>query len=231
MRRAVGVVLLVLGLAFFPIADGPFGLLLAMAWSVVFLVARVEVAIQTAIRRRVLVDLAVLTLCVLGGFEGGWYLIPAGLAFAVGDLGASEAQPLSTRRRGQLAVAFRLIATSLGVTFAAIYVMVPLISAASSPAPSASSVSLFAKAPQPIAAWGLAVILVGALLVSASLGSRFLPPNRRRRVLAVGIIGLGAGAIATGAGFALFFLPLSCAVLAWQLLSAQELGVNGAAAG
>lgn len=220
MTNLVGAILGAIAAAWLIIAGGLFGALLASVWAVLFLLARTEAALQPTKGRRLAIDSALLLLCLAGGFEGGWYLIPAGGAFVVGDLLGPDSPEVLGLSRRRAAVGFRLLAAALIAGAVATYVYAPLMTAAGSSGPAAAT-SLFARPGQTLAPLGIGLLTIAL----AALGAPFLLPvmrGRTRQTVAIAFLLIGFGGALTGSGAALFALPLLCSGLAWQLLPVDE---------
>lgn len=77
------------------VAISPSGFLLAGGWALVILVARVLAGVASSRDGRLAVDAIFTVVCILAAFEGGWYLIPAAVAFIVADRRPSPADQAS----------------------------------------------------------------------------------------------------------------------------------------
>jgi hypothetical protein len=222
MARVLESVLLVLGVVALPFVAGPFSALLSVGWVVVFLVARTKAAIQRGVQGRVVVDLVVLALCLFGGFERGWYVVPAARVFSVGDFVSRDRPALAPARRDQLSVGFRITATLLPLAATAVYVWAPLVSAASSGVPSPAPVSRFGSTPQHPEMAGVVFLGVACLLLVASLTELF-PKDAAQRTLASTTVLIAVGAVLTGRGFVVFAVPLMCSAVVWQLVATPNI--------
>lgn len=74
-------------LCLFLVIPGVDGIVLALAWGGLVGLFRYGVALLPDRDARLWVDGIFLVACLLAAFEGGWYLVPATIAFAVKDLG------------------------------------------------------------------------------------------------------------------------------------------------
>jgi hypothetical protein len=66
-------------------AVSPGGWILAAAWALVILVVRVVASLAPSREARTIIGVLFVAVCLLAAFEGGWYVIPAGLAFLWAD--------------------------------------------------------------------------------------------------------------------------------------------------
>jgi hypothetical protein len=81
VAHRVPFVLLALACGVFLIAPDVNGPLLVAVWLLVFGIERAAVASIATRESRVALDAILLVGCVLGAFEGGWYLVPASIGF------------------------------------------------------------------------------------------------------------------------------------------------------
>jgi hypothetical protein len=212
---ALGVFLLIPG------ANGP---VLVLVWGAIVVAIRYGVAILPDRRSRLWADGVFVIGCFLAAFEGGWYLVPAALAFLVKDRAGSDrerrvpgSKPLPPWLPG-------LAAAAAGYVALAITVWGPLYSSRAASIVSGAVVegpvtptSLAALGPTPratvvllLAALFLAVIAVGSV-VYARTGHRWA-----RRVLALATLGLALIAIAGAFTIGLLLVPaVVLAVFAW----------------
>jgi hypothetical protein len=109
------------------------GLWLLLIWTAVLLLYRVALATASGRSVRVVGDLAFAGLCVLAVFEGGWYLLPAVVAFAACDAaGLTIELPSLPNDRGGYELRAALACTLLGWLGLAISVSGPIYASASS---------------------------------------------------------------------------------------------------
>jgi len=84
-RRWLPWLLAVAALALFAVIPDSAGLLLAVVWSGAILAWRGVAGALPDPRSRVWLDLFVMLGLCMAAFEGGWYLLPAGVAFLLND--------------------------------------------------------------------------------------------------------------------------------------------------
>jgi len=78
--------LAVIALGLFLIAPAVNGPLLVLGWGIVLSLYRYIATAAPDRASRALVDAGFLVICTLAAFEGGWFLLPAGVAYLVRDL-------------------------------------------------------------------------------------------------------------------------------------------------
>lgn len=178
LARLAGLVpwaLLLIGLAAFPVFLGAAGLLFLAAWGALFLIARSRVEAPRA-RRSVPLDIILVAVCFLGLYLGGWYVLPAAIAFAVADMAGLVAAPPMTRPPRWVEAGAGIAALAAGVVSLAFLVQGRPYAAAGSTVDATGAVQesvtrtiSFADANDPRALMSLA--LVAALAVAAGVGA------------------------------------------------------------
>jgi heme/copper-type cytochrome/quinol oxidase subunit 4 len=109
------------------------GLWLLLIWTAVLLLYRAALVMASGRSARVVGDLAFAGLCVLAVFEGGWYLLPAVVAFAACDAaGLTIELPSPPNDRGGYELGAALACALLGWLGLAISVSGPIYASASS---------------------------------------------------------------------------------------------------
>lgn len=107
------------------------GLWLLLLWTAVLLAYRAAIAQVSRGSLRLVGDLVFGGLCALAVFEGGWYLLPAVMAFAAGDAaGVSITLPSLPDDRERHVLGAAVASTLLGWVALAIFVSGPLYSSA-----------------------------------------------------------------------------------------------------
>ncbi len=115
----------------FPVVLGGSGVLLALIWFVVLLAYRWLVGGQQP-RGRLVANIVFGALCFLAGFEGGWYVLPAVLAFAYGDWRGVDSVTRVPARLWQGPLALTLAAAFAGWLAIVVVLFAPLYAMASS---------------------------------------------------------------------------------------------------
>lgn len=107
------------------------GLWLLLLWTAVLLAYRAAIAQVSRRSLRLVGDLVFGGLCALAVFEGGWYLLPAVMAFAAGDAaGVSITLPSVPDDRERHVLGAAVASTLLGWVALAIFVSGPLYNSA-----------------------------------------------------------------------------------------------------
>jgi hypothetical protein len=208
----------------FMLAVGPFGIALAIWWGVVLVVARAEVAFQRVRASLIAIDAAFAAIAFLGGFEGGWYLLPAIGVFVLMDWTVGDddpGMPPSDRLRlGYIFGVAGLVAVPVGV---GAFAWLGAYASVTSSAPGAARLSFLDLAPEPWAYGGIALALFASGLMAVGL----LAIARKRAwgpsTLALSFIVLSVAAILTVSGV-LFLAPaVLLAGVSFQLLRMESL--------
>ena len=205
------------------LAISPSGFLLAGGWALVILVARVLAGVAGSREGRLTVDAIFTVVCILAAFEGGWYLIPAALAFIVADRRPSPAAQVPVVGPGLELVA-GIMAAVVGWLALAIIAWGPLYESRSSTVTPAGALES-TTAVLNLAAVGISnrtvVVLVGTaiLLAVIAVGAIFHVRFRVRWAhWAVGLAAIGLAAVSVLGAFSIgpFLVPaLGLALLAW----------------
>lgn len=212
---ALGVFLLIPG------ANGP---VLVLVWGTIVVAVRYGVGLLPERTSRLWADAVFIFGCFLAAFEGGWYLLPAALAFVVKDrAGGGEDAPFRGLRPRQEWLA-GLAAGAVGVAGLAIAVWGPFYSSRSASIALGNVVEgpitstyLAALGPTPRATIVLviAVLLLAVIVIAPAIHSR-TGSRWAHRLLAVAILGLGLIAIAGAFTLGPLLLPaIAIALLAW----------------
>ena len=163
------------------------GLWLLLLWTAVLLLYRAAVAQISHRSLRLVGDLVFAGLCVLAAFEGGWYLIPAVVAFVACDAaGVSITLPSLPDDREGHGLGAAVAATLLGWVALAIFVSGPLYASASTTVypngvvvnrpPTQASLLQVGLTPQTATLLATIALLFGLVSVSAAVYVR----TRRR---------------------------------------------------
>jgi hypothetical protein len=206
---------------FAPGADGP---LIVLGWLVVFGTVRAIASRVTTREGRLALDGLLVFGCLLAAFEGGWFLVPAALAFAWSDRRPSMPHATPRNETTGPEVLAGLGAAGAGLAGVGVILFGPLQSAAAS---SISGGTIVEGAVQPasLAAGGLlprtVIVLGAAAALSVIIAVAAVVHARRRvtsarRVLAVAVIALGAIALLGAFTIGIFLLPaVGLGVAAW----------------
>jgi hypothetical protein len=208
--------------AVFIVAVGPFGLALATWWGVFLVVTRVEVALQRDRVSRIAIDAVFAAVAFLGGFEGGWYLLPAIGVFAVMDWRADRdtaMDPSARVRLGYLYGAASLAAVLVGV---GAFAWLRAYGSVTSSVPGVVRPSFLDLAPEPWAYGGIALALIAGGLMATGLVADARNKAWGIRLLAVSLGILVVAAAMTVSG-ALFVAPaLLLGGVSFQLLRMES---------
>ncbi len=215
---AMGVFLLV------PDASGP---ALVLIWGSIVLAARFIVSLLPDRAARLSVDAFAVLGCFLAAFEGGWYLLPAAIAFMVRDWRAGPAvRPLRgsgpARRESLLGIA----AAAVGLAGLAVALFGPFYASqqatlasgdvVDSP-PTTSSLISIGLTPRAAAVLVLATALLG-VVAAASVTHERTGRRWARTVLGAAVLGLAAIALAGALTIGALLLPaVVCGLAAWAL--------------
>jgi hypothetical protein len=207
------------------------GVWMLMIWNAILAMVRAAVAQTAARRNKLTVDVAFAILCFMAAWEGGWYLLPAAVAFGVVDAVVKPAPPIDPRELPgeQVAAAASAI---LGWLAIGVFISGPLYSSASttllpdgSTATSHSPASPLVVGPstQSIVVLGVAVLLFAATWLFASLDGRRHSPLAYTG-LATTTMALTALAILGAMSVGLFLAPgVALALVAlWLAHSARQ---------
>jgi len=205
------------------LAISPSGFLLAGGWALVILVARVLAGVAGSREGRLTVDAIFTVVCILAAFEGGWYLIPAAVAFIVADRRPSTAAQVPIVGPGLELVA-GIMAAVVGWLALAIVAWGPLYETRSSTVTPGGALES-TTAVLNLAAVGISnrtiVVLVGtAILLAVIAVGAILHVRFRVRWAhwAVGLAAIGLAAVSVLGAFSIgpFLVPaLGLALLAW----------------
>ncbi len=223
VAQALGWILVAAALGLFaaiPEAGGP---MLALMWAVIVGVFRFSVAVLPDRSSRLAADGVFIVVCFLAAFEGGWYFIPAALAFAVADR-ATEEVGGSVRGSRQGELLFGVGAAAIGLGAIALVLWGPLYSSRSASIiggnvfdgpTSQTNLMAVGVTPQAIAVLLSTAILLFVIAMTSIVDAR--TSNRAaHRLLGFAIVGIVAVAIAGAFTIGVFLLPsIALASLAW----------------
>jgi hypothetical protein len=217
-----------LALALFLLAPDINGPLLVLVWLAIITAYRVVVAMMAEPRALATVDLAFILLALLAGFWGGWFLIPAGIAWLVCDLRDRRTGAPPVRIPGAEAVT-GVAGAVLGWVALTIVVSdrlaaasrVSIADTAEGPTVTLGSADDLAAAglasDQPTVVITLAGLLLGLMLVGAFAHERTGQPWLHI-LLGVTLIWLVAIAFAAGLSIGMSLLPaVAGGLIAWLL--------------
>jgi len=213
---------------------GPIGGVFAVGWGLALMAAR---AVARGPRvQRLAVDAALAFVAILGGYLGGWYLLPAIGLFALADAAGIEVPVLPSRARdvGPIAAAGAFLAglaavTSLlaGPSYASRTSSVDPGGAVAE-GPTIARTFLEVNGPRGAAVLALVAILAAAVLVAA-LVHRAGRPGIGRPLLAFGALGISGLALLAAPTIGLLLVP--AALLALLALAAMIGGAPAAGQG
>jgi hypothetical protein len=202
----------------------PGGLVLAAGWAVVVLIVRLIAASVGSRAARIWTGAVFVLVCFLAAFEGGWYVLPAAVAFLVADASGAD-PPVAPWQNPPLEVVAAFGSAIAGWIALAAFIWGPLYSSRSATATSdgtssaTTAVSLAAVGitPRAFVFLGLAAVLLAVILTSAWIHARFRR-NWARRVIAAATAGLAVIAAAGAMTVGVWLTPaLVLALLTWML--------------
>jgi hypothetical protein len=206
------------------VAISPSGLLLAGAWGLAILVARVLAAVATSRDGRLGIDAVFTVVCVLAAFEGGWYVVPAAVAFILADRRAGTGLAPPPLAGTQLELIAGVMSAIVGWLALAFVVWGPTYSSMSSTIGPGGAVDSTTTALS-LAAVGItsrtAAVLIGTAILLGVVGVGALIHVRVRVRWAHWAIGLAAIALCVIAflgafSIGLYLVPaIGLAILAW----------------
>lgn len=226
VRHAAGLapwVMAALAGVLFVVLLGPSGSLFAVGWGLALVAAR---AVARGPRvQRLAVDAALAFVAFLGGYLGGWYLLPAIGLFALADAAGIEVPVLPSRAReiGPIAAASAFLAGLAAVT---VLLAGPSYTSRTSTVDPGGAVAegptfartfLEVNGSRGAAVLALVVILAAAVLVGA-LVDRAGRPGLGRPLVALGALGISGLAVLTAPTIGLVLAP--AALLALLALAA-----------
>ncbi len=217
-------VLVALALGLFlviPDANGP---VLVVIWGSIVAVVRFGVGLLPDRTSRLWADAVVVLGCFLTAFEGGWYLLPAAVAFAVKDRGSGTTHQPFRHLTGRKEWVAGLAAGAIGIVGLAVALWGPFYASRSATITADSivegpltSTSLFAVGltPRAVVVLLLAASLLGIIAVASFVHAR--TGNRwARRLLGRAIVGLAIIAVAGAFTIGAVLLPaIALAIFAW----------------
>lgn len=201
LARWLGPALAVGGLIVFLLAPDVNGPLLVLLWTATILGYRYAVGLMARPAERVTIDGVMLVACLVLGFQGGWYFVPAVVAFAARDARARVGTP------GWSPTAYTILAAAAAAWgWSVLAVVVSGRQAADIPTVPSGSAPAFGGTAADLAQAGLrdgrfeTVVIVTTLLLGAILLGSLLRQAVRGRapvaLMALGIFGVLAVAAA-----------------------------------
>lgn len=201
----------------------PSGLLLAAAWGLVILTLRFVAALAASRQARVGIGIVFAVGCFLAAFEGGWYLLPAAVAFIIADRRGDE-HPAVAIAGPQLELIAGVMAAIVGWLALAIIVWGPLYESRSSVVgaglPINSGTTALSLAAAGVTGRTAAVLVVTAVLfavigagaiIHVRLGRRWA-----HRTIGLATLALAAVSVLGALSIGPLLLPgLALAILAW----------------